>query len=794
MTEGSGQKVSFQGLVERHGRIEVPLIQRDYAQGRADQVEVREEFLSALLEALLETGSREPSLNLDFIYGTAEGDEDGWFSPLDGQQRLTTLFLLHWYLAWQDGQSANFLEHFSASGRSRFTYKVRPSSSEFFDQLIDFWPQVKPSGVVCLSAYIIDQAWYFRSWRLDPTIQSCLVMLDHIHELFQGEKGLYARLTSVDAPAITFQLLDLEGFGLSDDLYIKMNARGKPLTVFETFKARFEQHIDKSFSHMPCDFVGHNLAVPELVARQMDTRWADFFWPYRDKVSHLFDDAVMRFFRFVLIITRDPESESYSDDINDLRNRNNHNGYAFFSKNGWLDERFVKTFVLLLKTWGENGAEFAAVLPENQWFSEKSIFKAAVKDPLVISYEDIVLAYGYCQFLAKHRSAGGTGEFLGWMRVVFNLCVNSEYNRPSDLQRSIASLKELDGSMTQVLECLCAQDVQVPGFNRQQVLEERVKARLIRAEGSWAELILDAENHPYFRGQVGFLLRFSGVFDADESMPIEQWDADEHSRLQGLFSNYFGVASVMFGRSGLKSLPEFLWERALLSKGDYLLSASRNHSLLINNPTDQASWKRLLRLAGAGAKESQPLQSLWDELDVGADTQQQLHSIIRTNTPDSDWGIELIAMPSAIQYCESRMIRHAGFKTYLMKRKQMNGEHVELFTYCLYRRVYRSSDMQHGLVVLEPDYYWSYSTDDEPGIVFRGTFNEARFRFFLESRNGEFGLSIDKSDVRDIGLDSVLSDFGFVDRADSMSLQGGWEEAEGKVKALDQYLEAKLVV
>lgn len=33
-------------------------------------------------------------INLDFIYGNLDGDT---FLPLDGQQRLTTLFLLHWY-------------------------------------------------------------------------------------------------------------------------------------------------------------------------------------------------------------------------------------------------------------------------------------------------------------------------------------------------------------------------------------------------------------------------------------------------------------------------------------------------------------------------------------------------------------------------------------------------------------------------------------------------------------------------------------------------------------------------
>ena len=56
---------------------------------------------------------------------------------------------------------------------------------------------------------------------------------------------------------ITFQLLKLDEFGLSDDLYIKMNARGKPLTNFETFKARFGQDLEALF--------GDN-ALPHLTA------------------------------------------------------------------------------------------------------------------------------------------------------------------------------------------------------------------------------------------------------------------------------------------------------------------------------------------------------------------------------------------------------------------------------------------------------------------------------------------------------------------------------------------------
>ena len=86
-----------------------------------------------------------------------------------------------------------------------------------------------------------DSVWFVRSWRRDPTVRGCLTMLDAIHERFAASKGAWPRLASTESPAIVFHLLLLENFNLSDDLYVKMNARGKALTPFEVFKAEFEE-------------------------------------------------------------------------------------------------------------------------------------------------------------------------------------------------------------------------------------------------------------------------------------------------------------------------------------------------------------------------------------------------------------------------------------------------------------------------------------------------------------------------------------------------------------------------
>jgi uncharacterized protein with ParB-like and HNH nuclease domain len=72
-------------------KILIPVIQRDYAQGRIDAkaTEIRNNFLSAIIDNLISNESA--PLLLDFIYGSTA--DDNTFTPLDGQQRLTTLFL-----------------------------------------------------------------------------------------------------------------------------------------------------------------------------------------------------------------------------------------------------------------------------------------------------------------------------------------------------------------------------------------------------------------------------------------------------------------------------------------------------------------------------------------------------------------------------------------------------------------------------------------------------------------------------------------------------------------------------
>ena len=255
--------------------IEIPIIQRDYAQGRLskDVSRIRKQFINSLYNAI--TGKSEP-IKLDFVYGNVT---NSILIPLDGQQRLTTLFLLHWYIAKHEK-----IHEVEYSFLKNFTYKTRFSSQHFCESLVGCQPDFDYDK---LSDWITNQNWFMYSWEKDPTINSMLVMLDEIHSCFKNETGFWHKIVDeINAP-VSFYFLALEEMGLTDSLYIKMNSRGKPLTDFEHFKADFEKIIKDVSPDLYNEFV-----------HKVDKDWLDMLWDYRNE-DNIIDDEFMRYYRFV---------------------------------------------------------------------------------------------------------------------------------------------------------------------------------------------------------------------------------------------------------------------------------------------------------------------------------------------------------------------------------------------------------------------------------------------------------------------------------------------------------------
>nr|WP_025829034.1 DUF262 domain-containing protein [Acetobacter persici] len=185
MSNQAGTTLTFMDLFARKDLVQIPVLQRDYAQGRETESSVRDEFLTSLRDSLCADDAEHP-LDLDFIYGNTEETDSPVFSVLDGQQRLTTLFLLHWYLALREGKLESFRKIFLENNKSKFTYKTRVSATEFFDALVREDAILLPEAQEKLSESIKNRQWFFSLWLHDPTVKGCLIMLDAMHAKFSG--------------------------------------------------------------------------------------------------------------------------------------------------------------------------------------------------------------------------------------------------------------------------------------------------------------------------------------------------------------------------------------------------------------------------------------------------------------------------------------------------------------------------------------------------------------------------------------------------------------------------------
>lgn len=757
----TGKQVIYKQLLGEHGVIQIPIIQRDYAQGRESEADVRELFLSELETALKKVeGESSYPLNLDFIYGSVEGEGgDSRFSPLDGQQRLTTLFLLHWYLAWKDERFEDFTAMFRKGEHSRFTYRVRPSSNQFFDRMVNFQPELTPEQVAAqgtVRELIENQSWYFRNWRLDPTIQSVLVMLDAIHERFGDSNGLFDRLTSEKQPAITFQLLDLDKFDLTDDLYIKMNARGMPLTPFETFKARYEQGLADQFPGENRKIDGAEFDIHDFVARRLDTVWMDLFWAETKKSDNraaAVDGSIFNLFRVVTLITRDPDHDHCLDDVL-LLTRTLPN-YATFHDRGWLDDVFTETLIPLLEAWCQTGNGFQPLLPNDAYFDERGTFSKIRRNPLSLEIPEALQFMGYAAFIREHESSLDTTAFQNWMRIVHNLVINSNIDRADRLPgglRAILTLLPESGDILAFLAETPSSDG-LASFTKQQLKEESLKAALLLNHDGWRDLIDQAELHGYFRGQIDFLLEVCGVVAQAEKDAVTAWDAATHVGLQGGFKEFLRKGEAMFNGQGLINLGEYLWHRALLSVGNYLLPMGRqNESFLVDAATEPHSWKRLLRGYSPNEKHARKLlQRLWAKLDNSHPVAEQLKTVIDDATDLEPWREVLVRTPQAIGYCGKRAIRkNSESEIYLLTKSQMNGSHAELFTFCLHERVLSRSDVRGKLKPLNvAEYQSAIGTDVKPGARLVWPYKGKHILFEIEFHEPSFTVDVFLSDLKE---------------------------------------------
>lgn len=594
MTDNTPNKFSFWQLINRY-KIEIPIIQRDYAQGRKDDKadSIRKKIIQDMLCALSDVGK---PLSFDFVYGRVA---DGMFVPIDGQQRLTTLWLLHVYIfkrcfAQQAESCGKECPQLKSGILTRFTYATRQSSREFCEALVakDFLSKIdeyqKNNESNPVELCVKDQPWFYPDWAADPTVAGMLRSLDEIHLQMKGIKatGFLEGLFSDNCP-ITFQFLDMEEHNLADDLYLNMNARGLPLTEFENFKASLEKYLGahrpelgaivislKPTNEEDTTWNKISAVTPEKkITWKLEHDWHDLFWDKLNSNPIKTEQDMLSLFRRHFLNVWRLNNDNEGDEGKALTppvTGDSFTPYSVYEK--VLDkcgiDAALKPIFNMFEALAHHGKDITETKPtwsenepwsafEGKWEKEQETYASRARFFAVMK----------CFKTPVENAVTFKVTYAEWMRIVWNILENTPID--NDNYQSVLDLYDKTGvHWYEIIGWLSNDNNEIKSqFSKEQVQEERQKAKKLY---EFRKTIETAES--IFKGAIRFLYR-----DGEGKLDWDNFKAKlENSALCFTSKGLISDKAVVFVTAFIKQFPSWI-------ENDYYIFKK-----------DLASWKILL--------------------------------------------------------------------------------------------------------------------------------------------------------------------------------------------------------
>lgn len=517
------QEYTFPKLLGQYDKILVPMIQRDYAQGRTDKkaTEVRNNLLNDILSG--------KDVHFDLVFGSKEkriidGKEMNCFIPVDGQQRLTTLFLLYLY-------GKKTIEQEQKLDLSKFSYDTRRAASDFCKSITSeewFVPNDKK-----VSDVIKDSSWFMNYWEKDPTVEGMLNMLDAIQEKCK-EKTNYPSLDKV-----TFFFFDLESNGLNENLYLKMNSRGKPLTAFENLKAKMEKALPK-------DVKIENECFPKCDASPkdsfkakwkyfMDRNWTEAFWDSTN--TDKYDVSIAKFIARFLAgywasSGQEAAEKTTAKELKEVnrkeQNDKNYSDYILFEP--------IKT-VLELDDAYPSLAHALTTVPKIAPYWPNDTIKVSDRS----EYKFLAVVFTHVLFDGDKDA----------MRFAWNMAENyvTEYDTFVVYCKRAGEISNFK-SNEKLTFYQALSTIEFVDNTSDQMKEEIAKAKqIINGCDEWESKIIAAEKNAFFKGAIRFLFTKEDIGD--------DW---EH------FDTKWANAQIYFNEDGVKDNDELYKSNAILMK------------------------------------------------------------------------------------------------------------------------------------------------------------------------------------------------------------------------------------
>ena len=363
-------------------------------------------------------------------------------------------------------------------------------------------------------------------------------------------KNLWNLLTDADC-LISFYYVELENIGLTDDLYIKMNARGKLLTPFENFKASLQKHI--SDNHWE-ESKNHN----DRFLFKIDTSWTDYFWT-NFKRKNSVDDGFMRFISVVAMICSSLEKSSMKSEDRFHLIQNFHENpksikASFFSEKSY---QYLYKGLDIYHSINSNETDLTLNFPLWRHQPKKSILSEIVyeegaystSETSRVSYSLKVLFYAQTEYLLRSNSFN-KDSFSDWMRVIRNIVSRGDIDKEGKRPDVIRSPQTFDGAINlvnelakgceNIYEYLSSEIELGSTFSKGQIDEERKKARIITHRPELKQLIFDTEDNELLRGKIDFVF-----YCIDYDNNVDNIDSELLEKVMNIFKINFNSDTII---------------------------------------------------------------------------------------------------------------------------------------------------------------------------------------------------------------------------------------------------------
>lgn len=777
---GNNNSSYFKKLINDY-IIYVPEFQRNYLQGDDSNESIkykRDRLLDDIFDCIK---SQSKSMDLGFIYGRVEQSyKSKLFYPYDGQQRLTTLYFLYLliYFKFNKYDEINSL-------KEKLSYQTRISTNRFIESFLswildseeknniynDFWNKDGKD----LKGFIMSQDWFMMNeWNYDVSIINMLSIIVEIIERIKknlGDKtGIVNFIDKDENNPFQFDFIYVDDISKSDDLYIKINARGKALSPFENLKSDIDEYWNNEDK------------------TKLDAEWTEYVWNQLDvndknkekSFDNSFYNLLSNIFYLQYLVGLD------QNNINDKILIEIENKY----KKGIVDKEWITPKLCCDSPYQMISSFLDAMTGSFKSIKDKQIESVNRKIFGLGDYQnnngqnkmeradlfEVFVYYYSVSSLFKRNDMEFTDKrnLLNEIETVTNRIIENQrpyLDSPTNLVKALKSVKVLiDNSIEShgVYKFFLSIDNGTKelirdGLMKEQVEEEILKAKLIDKDSRYVVLFNKGYSELKNKGQLGFIFYLVKNKNSLSKIGIEDvsYESFEKTLKQIIFIQNFIIGEftnyeLLLRAILAKAKGSFFWERRNNLLSFPLLNNDRDISLHTflncyssNNPEDVKYKFNLLD----GFREVLNL------FDPNKDNIEEVFKRIIEDYKKIDseaWYKFFVIYDGVFEQCRNGNIYHYSDKyVLLLDKKFRSGKWWEYYTFALKKALNEANKDSSITIELEPT-----NGKNREESVLKIKVNEIEYKCSIMSDgNGDrFIIKKDKDEklifTRDASLDS----------------------------------------